>query len=395
MHNAAVQSRREPRDVTAPSVGVADSTDAIDDLAGEWGALFGASSRAAVFLSPSWIRAWYDTLMPRGSRPAVVWTRNPDGALSGVLALSCRPSRLPGCSVYELAGEAVACGDHQDLLLAPGARGDAAGFALLEWIGDRLAGGALFRLRAMDADARLQAAAAVACSGRPPRRRVMVPDTIPQLELPGRFEEYEAQLAARRRKAIRRNRRQLERDHAVEWVPASGAIPDAAIEEWMSLHDRLWSSRRRRTALAQPALREFIRRFAREAAAHGWLRLYRMRVDGDLAAGLLVFRRGDRAYYYQSAWDPALADYGVGELVVTWAIRDAIEDGAQVFDFLRGAERYKFRLRARPVPAHGCDLAGRWPATAMLAVGQLRDLARRRLHPSARDADAPDGEQGT
>ncbi|MEE8169416.1 MAG: GNAT family N-acetyltransferase [Phycisphaerae bacterium] len=55
----------------------------------------------------------------------------------------------------------------------------------------------------------------------------------------------------------------------------------------------------------------------------------------------MVFHFGERAYYYQSGWDPAAAALSPGMLCLARAIRVAIEEGLCVFDFLRGSESYK------------------------------------------------------
>jgi CelD/BcsL family acetyltransferase involved in cellulose biosynthesis len=49
---------------------------------------------------------------------------------------------------------------------------------------------------------------------------------------------------------------------------------------------------------------------------------------------------------YQSGWDPAYAPHSIGSVLVANAVRNAAEHGAHTFDFLRGAESYKYRFGA-------------------------------------------------
>ena len=50
---------------------------------------------------------------------------------------------------------------------------------------------------------------------------------------------------------------------------------------------------------------------------------------------------------YNSGFDPAHAELAPGIVLLAHVIRDAIERGVPVFDFLRGEEPYKYGLRAR------------------------------------------------
>ncbi len=67
---------------------------------------------------------------------------------------------------------------------------------------------------------------------------------------------------------------------------------------------------------------------------------------GTPAAMLYGFRWRDTFAYYQSGWEPELARLSIGTVLVAQAIGFAAADGARVFDFLRGAESYKYRFGA-------------------------------------------------
>ena len=49
---------------------------------------------------------------------------------------------------------------------------------------------------------------------------------------------------------------------------------------------------------------------------------------------------------YNSGFDPRLARFSPGLLLKAYLIKKAIEEKYQIFDFLRGDERYKFNLGA-------------------------------------------------
>jgi CelD/BcsL family acetyltransferase involved in cellulose biosynthesis len=50
---------------------------------------------------------------------------------------------------------------------------------------------------------------------------------------------------------------------------------------------------------------------------------------------------------YNSGYDPAFSQASVGIVSKAMALQSAIADGARAFDFLRGAEPYKYDLGGR------------------------------------------------
>jgi CelD/BcsL family acetyltransferase involved in cellulose biosynthesis len=55
------------------------------------------------------------------------------------------------------------------------------------------------------------------------------------------------------------------------------------------------------------------------------------------------FRFAGDEYYYQSGWDPAYAQFGIGIAILEHSIREAFVDGVAEYRLLRGDEAYKRR----------------------------------------------------
>ena len=86
--------------------------------------------------------------------------------------------------------------------------------------------------------------------------------------------------------------------------------------------------------------------FHRDAAPRlfdaGALRMYAVHVNERIVAVFYGFAHQGTVYYYLSGYDPALEKLSIGNIIVAHAIESAVRDGATTFDFLRGAEEYKY-----------------------------------------------------
>jgi len=79
----------------------------------------------------------------------------------------------------------------------------------------------------------------------------------------------------------------------------------------------------------------------------GELRMYATRVDERIVAVFYGFAHAGTVFYYLSGYDPELERLSIGTLLVAHAIEQAVRDGATTFDFLRGAEEYKYSSGAK------------------------------------------------
>lgn len=80
--------------------------------------------------------------------------------------------------------------------------------------------------------------------------------------------------------------------------------------------------------------------------ARGTLRFHMVRLSGRIVAVHFGFQWRGRHYYYIGGFDPDFASLSVGSVLLHHAIRSAADEGASEFDFLRGAESYKYRWGA-------------------------------------------------
>jgi CelD/BcsL family acetyltransferase involved in cellulose biosynthesis len=85
---------------------------------------------------------------------------------------------------------------------------------------------------------------------------------------------------------------------------------------------------------------------AKRFRGRGWLRLYIARANGHIIGVEYAFCFQRRYYFYLNGFDPEVARYSLGSLLMVEAIHQAIAEGCAEIDFLRGEEAYKAQLGA-------------------------------------------------
>ena len=175
-------------------------------------------------------------------------------------------------------------------------------------------------------------------------------DVCPILPIEGAGDELEHLLSTHFRKKLRYYRRSLERMGAVSVDSPTAATLDTFMDALFDLHAARWQTRGLPGMLATDVDQNFHREAARAMLDAGALRMYATRVNDRIVAIFYGFAAHDTVYYYLSGYDPELEKMSIGTVIVAHAIEQAVRDGARVFDFLRGAEQYKYTWGAKDRP---------------------------------------------
>jgi len=140
------------------------------------------------------------------------------------------------------------------------------------------------------------------------------------------------------------------------------------------------------SGLDDPAYARFFRNVIIAHARLGQVELTTLRLDGDLAAYVLCFRDGSTWRMWHTRVRPRWQKHGAGRLATDAAVQAALRDPeCGEFDWMRGAEKYKFSLSDhvyRSADLYACSTAPIWwvSEAARQSRGRLRDL--RDAHPS-------------
>jgi CelD/BcsL family acetyltransferase involved in cellulose biosynthesis len=160
------------------------------------------------------------------------------------------------------------------------------------------------------------------------------------------WEQQRSHISKSLRTQIQQRRRALERDFTVEIDAVRPDDVGAALDDLFWLHDRRWRRRGLAGAFSDKRVRSFHKALAPQLAERGWLRLYRLRLDGKTRALFYCFQRGERVYYYLSGFDVALQRWSLGTVLMAEMVAQSISSGARELDLMRGDENYKRLWRA-------------------------------------------------
>ncbi|MHB8637423.1 MAG: GNAT family N-acetyltransferase [Fimbriimonadaceae bacterium] len=289
-----------------------------------WRALYAESERATPFQSPEWLGELYTRHTKGDPRPKFL--AHGFAPLTSVRNGPTRSLRLAG-------------GDYEDILCKPGDE-VAAVTDLIEAL-EAEPGWVVANFRALREDG------ALLTGWNEVRDRVAAGRVMPHrphkfVRLPTSWEEYEAFLGkklayklraagGRRAKAFAEN--QLRR--------ATRDTVDLDLDALFELHAGRWGARGESGVFVDEQARASFRSASRKLLDSDRLWLYTLWLDGKPASALycLVDRRA--VYYYIGGIDTAHQKHHPGKVLIAQAIRDAIDEGLQEFDFLGGSEAYK------------------------------------------------------
>ena len=175
-----------------------------------------------------------------------------------------------------------------------------------------------------------------------------------EMDLPSTWEEYLALLSTKQRHEVRRKLRRLSESGKIDYrfIDDKGAVR-AAMGTFFKMFAE---SRQDKATFLTEQIESFFRSLADTMVEAGLLRLGVLELDAQPTAMIMCFDYNDCVYLYNSGYDPGYNSLSVGLLSKVLAIEDSIRRGRKRFDFLKGAESYKYHLGGREVPLYRCQI---------------------------------------
>ena len=170
-------------------------------------------------------------------------------------------------------------------------------------------------------------------------------DVCPIITLPASWSEYLQQLDKKQRHEIRRKlRRAFGAGVDINHYTVN-ETHDLAVEMDHFFALMAASDPEKAGFLEDPYNVDFFKRISRIAHDKGWLQLDFLKFNDQYVSAYFNFRFNNRLYVYNSGL--SYESYGhlsPGIVLLSRVIENAIEEGMEAVDFLRGDEQYKYRM---------------------------------------------------
>jgi len=302
-------------------------------VAHDWSPLVERDPSGTFFHTPAYLKLWWEEF---GSGQLVV-ARARDGREDVAACVF----EIVGPELRFLGGFDVT--DYMGPVGLSGSR-DAVAAAMLE--GVESLSWSQADLRGLPEDSAWLAALARAAGERGLRVRETDDGVAPILPLPPRRDDYLHQLAPKLRHEIRRKQRRLVQEAGDYRITLS--TPDTVQRDLDAFFELHRASPGPKGRFMHASMEIFFRRLADAFLGPHVFHVAFLELGGKKAAGAVGFDYGRTFSLYNSAFDREFAHLSPGIVLVANLIGEAIDNGRELFDMLKGDLEYKYRLGARP-----------------------------------------------
>ena len=160
--------------------------------------------------------------------------------------------------------------------------------------------------------------------------------------LPETISEFEKKLSRNARKQRKRRRAKLTRAGNVSFNFCSTADEiDEAFAALISLHQKRFATKGGSDAFRTDRYRSFHLDAMRSAHKQNELKLLTLAIDGQFVGVEYAYLCGGKLSFFQTGFDPEFQHLSIGHVLMMLTIDQAIIDGANTIDLLKGNYDYK------------------------------------------------------
>jgi CelD/BcsL family acetyltransferase involved in cellulose biosynthesis len=172
--------------------------------------------------------------------------------------------------------------------------------------------------------------------------QISTQSTCPSLSLPASVDELAHHVPLRHLRKFQKYFRHAARSGDLRLERATPTTCGQLLDTFFALHSASWHVRGEAGVMAEPSVRALHHEAAAAFAERDALGLYVLRLDERPIASVYGFECGQTFYSYLGGFAPAAAQLSPGTLVLGLVFETLVARGLTRFDFLRGAEAYKY-----------------------------------------------------
>lgn len=324
----------------SPSMSYTFTPQNFEGLEASWSNLRHRLNWDSIFVLPQWLRVWWQAF--GGGSKLYLFDVRENKNVIGIAPLMVKENKA------SFIGSPDVC-DYMDFAVAPG-KEHAFFTALLDKL--RQDGISELCLESLRYDSSVMTYLVDLAKADGYEVTVTQENVSLDLDLPPTWDEYLRTLSPKQRRETGRRFRRLEEEGDINY-----RIVESADPEVLDIFFKLMRvSRKDKAAFLTVQMESFFRAIADTMAEAKMLRFGILEISAKPVAAVMCFDYNDRVYLYNSGYDPEYSILSVGLLSKLLSIKDSIERGKKVYDFLKGAEEYKYRLRGREIEIFNCKI---------------------------------------
>lgn len=314
--------------------------ESFDNLEKAWRKLLAVCTTNHIFLTPQWQKAWWQTF---GNASELVLL----SVYKGTELIGIVPLMRQGKTI-SFVGNTDVC-DYMDFIIHRGQETSVFShlldyFELMEWN--------TIDLQSLLPDSLCLRYFAPLAKQMDYLVEVTQEDVSPQIVLPSNWERYLTKLERKDRHELRRKLRRLDQTKSTRFYTITEKERvNQSLDDFFALFNLSGGAK---AGFMTDQMRRFFHTMAYSLAEEGYIRLSFLDVDGIRVASTIWFDYEHELYLYNSGYNPDYASLSVGLILKVFCLRDGILEGKKRFDFLKGAEPYKYDLGGHDIPISRC-----------------------------------------
>jgi len=314
----------------------------IDNLSSSWNQKYNHLKGNSIFIYPGWLKVWWQQF---GAGELYLSIIREDDHIIGFAPL------VINNATASFVGSPDVC-DYLDFLITPGRERDFFYVLCLEL---QKKGIRQLNLNPVREDSNIYSHLLKIAEQMGYQTSSVYTDVSLEIELPSDWNTYLNMLNTKQRHEVRRKLNRLYEAGKVNYYTVGN---DTDIAKKMDLFLKMFRESRReeKANFMTVKMEAFFRSFAESMPIAHLLRMGILELDGLPVASVLSFIYNNREYLYNSAYYPQFSNLSVGLMAKVLHIKDSIEQGRSIYDFLKGAEPYKYRLGGTEKRIYNCGI---------------------------------------
>ena len=169
----------------------------------------------------------------------------------------------------------------------------------------------------------------------------------PVAKLPNSWDGFLQKLSSNFRSQVRRHYKRATNDDSVQLLSLDASNATAFVDKLIELNQERMTAKGQISSMQDEAFQAFLKQAVPYMVGQRLAWLDCLKIDGLIAGLALNLVHGNTVYYYQGGFANSASRYRPGTVLFAHVISRAIQHGYRRYDFLRGAETYKYRWGAR------------------------------------------------